>query len=42
MPAFQLKDYEYASVIAYMKDISNNYKGDKAPLGLPLVKPEKK
>lgn len=42
MPAFQLKDYEYASVIAYMKSISSNYTGDKAVLSAPIPKPEKK
>jgi cytochrome c oxidase subunit 2 len=43
MPAFQLKDYEMASVIAYMKSISKNVPdAEKAPLNSPLLKPEKK
>ena len=42
MPAFQLKDYEMAGLISYMKDLSANYKGDKAAFHLPVPKPEKK
>lgn len=43
MPSFkgQLKDYEIAGLIAYMKSISTNFKGDLKPLNEIMPKPPK-